>query len=97
MSINELLKSNGNVQIVVNAAELKEVFNEWCNEREAEREAAMADEKLSSKEVMDIFDISAATLWRWGQTGYLIPIKIGGRSFFWKKDVDRLRQLRNKE
>jgi len=92
--IADLIKQNQNVQLVVSASDLRELFNEWNDEREAEREAerkAMTEvERISSMDAEKILGVTSATLWRWGKTGYLVPIKVGRKNVYLKSDIDRI-------
>lgn len=92
--IADILKQNPNVQLVVNAADLRELMNEWCNEREAQREAESQsienDQRVTKGEAKKALNVTDATLWRWAKSGYLVPIKVGRRSVYRKSDIDRI-------
>ncbi|MBO6034001.1 MAG: helix-turn-helix domain-containing protein [Prevotella sp.] len=93
--IAELLKQNqGNVQLVVSAADLRELVNEWCDEREAlkeaERKSMVEDERISQTEVEKTLGVTSATLWRWAKSGYLVPKKVGRKNIYLKSDIDRI-------
>ena len=93
--IAELLKKNqGNVQLVVSASDLRELLNEWYDEREAQKEAerkAVAEvERVSSMDAENILGVTSATLWRWAKNGYLVPIKVGRKNVYLKSDIDRI-------
>ena len=92
--IADLIKQNQNVQLVVSASDLRELVNEWYDEREAEREAerkAMTEvERISSMDAEKILGVTYATLWRWKKDGYLVPIKVGNRNVYRKSDIDRI-------
>lgn len=95
--IAELLKRNqGNVQLVVSAADLRELVNEWCDEREAlkeaERKSIVEVERISQTEVEKTLGVTSATLWRWAKSGYLIPKKVGRKNVYLKSDIDRILQ-----
>lgn len=95
--IAELLKQNqGNVQLVVSAADLRELVNEWCDEREAlkeaERKSMVEDERISQTEVEKTLGVTSATLWRWAKSGYLVPKKVGRKNVYLKSDIDRILQ-----
>ncbi|KAF2955839.1 helix-turn-helix domain-containing protein [Marinitoga sp. 38H-ov] len=48
------------------------------------------DELLTRNEVMELFKISAPTIYRWGKKGILKPIKIGKKVFYKKSDIEKL-------
>lgn len=92
--IADILKQNPNVQLVVNAADLRELMNEWCDEREALREADRRsvenDQRVTKGEAKKALNVTDATLWRWAKSGYLVPIKVGRRCIYLKSDIDRI-------
>lgn len=92
--IADLIKQNQNVQLVVSASDLRELFNEWSEERDAKREAerkAVAEvERVSSMDAENILGVTSATLWRWKKKGYLVPIKVGRKNVYLKSDIDRI-------
>ena len=45
------------------------------------------NEILTRKQVMKMLDISASTLWRWTESGYIKKSKIGNRVYFIYSDV----------
>jgi len=44
----------------------------------------------SRDKVMEMLDISSATLWRWQKTGYLMPINVGGKRRYRMSDVKKI-------
>ena len=93
MSIKNIIDQGRNVQIVVNAADLKELILEWINEKDSQIQAAKEeDQYLSPNETVTILKISKPTLWRWEKHDFLVPVKIGGKKYFRKSDVDKLLQ-----
>ena len=87
MNIQQIMQQ-GAVQLVINAADLKEAFLSW-NE-EAEATTTKHDTMLTAYEVKQKFGISSSTLWRWNTTGYLVPTKVGRKSFYRSGDVEKL-------
>ena len=87
MSIKELLKSNSNVQVVVSIADLKEFALELINENQKELETKPDEEYLSVDETSSMLQVKRTTLWRWNKTGYLCPIKVGGKPKYKKSDI----------
>ncbi len=45
---------------------------------------------ITKKEVMTGLNVSHTTLWKWENLGYLIPVKIGRRVFYRRKDIENL-------
>lgn len=93
MNIKNIINQERNVQIVVNAADLKELFLEWINEKDSQIQAVKEeDQYLSPNETVSILSITKPTLWRWEKHGFLVPIKIAGKKYYRKSEVDALRK-----
>lgn len=91
MAINELLKSNDNIQLVINAADLKEFALTIMEQAKKEAEAAKRPEKwLTRFECAKMFGISTNTLWRWQRDGYLVPHKVGRKNLYKLSVVEKL-------
>lgn len=90
MTINELLKDGANVQLVVNALELKEAFLQWGAEMRQPNTEAKAESYLSAQETADKLGVDVSTLWRWDKSGYLKKIKIGNKIRYRESDVLKL-------
>lgn len=45
---------------------------------------------ISNEEIRDVLNISRVTVYRWCKKGILKPLKIGGRVYFKKKDIEKL-------
>jgi len=84
------MKSGGNVQIVCSLADLKEVFQEWQDEREIPEQKE--DVMLTADETAKQLNVTNVTLWRWSKTGYLRPVKAGRKTFYWQSDINKLLQ-----
>ena len=54
------------------------------------REKAHRKVYLSRKETARRLGRDVSTLWRWAKTGYLTPIRRGGRVVYWESDVLRI-------
>ena len=90
-----MMQAGANVQVVVSLADLKEVFNQWQDERDANRPAQKEDVKLTADEAAMQLGITKISLWRWAKMGYLSPVKVGRKIFYWQSDIDTL--LKKKE
>ena len=53
------------------------------------------NEILTRKQVMKMLDISASTLWRWTESGYIKKSKIGNRVYYIYTDV--IKSLNNNQ
>ena len=94
MNINSIINQGGNVQLVVSAADLKEVFLEWAGEREAQTNQKREDDCLSISETIELLKVTKPTLWRWHKSGYLVPFKVGRKPFYRKSDIERITNKR---
>lgn len=57
-------------------------------EREAGRKAASV--LLTKEQVISRLNISGTTLWRWGKSGYLVPVTVGGQLRYKSEDIDEI-------
>ncbi len=97
MSIRQIIEQNANVQLVVSASDLRELFNQWQQENYAQQEAirssqASAEQStlLTAKEVGKMLRVSASTLWKLEKHGKLMPVRIGRRVFYHQSDVEAI-------
>lgn len=77
MNINEILRSGANVQLVINALDLKEAFLQWNAEQKEESFPILQEEYKTPNETAKMLDVDKSTLWRWAKQGYLVPVKWG--------------------
>lgn len=89
MSISEVLKSCTNVQIVINALDLKEAFLQWCEETKS-KDTPKSEKYLTVNETAKRLGVDLSTLWRWDKTGYLKKVKRGGKVFYKESDINTL-------
>ena len=92
MNLNELLKSeSSSIQVVVSIADLKEFALAIVDEVSASDSRKKGDDQLiSRKGAKKMLNVDYSTLWTWAKSGYLIPIKVGGKVFYKRSDVNRL-------
>ena len=92
MKISEIVNQNVPLQVVVNVADLKELFLDWKEESELNRtketETLLTPDEVASKD-----RISKVTLWRWAKDGLLKPVKMGRKSFYRQSDIERVFDL----
>lgn len=93
MNITEI-SSNSQIQLVLNKADLKELFLEWKEESELNRKKE-TETLLTPDEVASKYRISKVTLWRWAKDGLLKPVKMGRKSFYRQSDIERVFDLNN--
>ena len=91
MNITEI-SSNSQIRLVLNKADLKELFLEWKEESELNRKKE-TETLLTPDEVASKYRISKVTLWRWAKDGLLKPVKMGRKSFYRQSDIERVFDL----
>lgn len=87
MNINEILRSGANVQLVINALDLKEAFLQWNAEQKEESFPILQEEYKTANETAKMLDVDKSTLWRWAKQGYLVPVKWGNKSRYKLSDI----------
>ena len=92
MKISEIVNQNVPLQVVVNVADLKELFLDWKEESELNRKKE-TETLLTPDEVASKYRISKVTLWRWAKDGLLKPVKLGRKSFYRQSDIERVFDL----
>lgn len=92
MKISEIVNQNVPLQVVVNVADLKELFLDWKEESELNRKKE-TETLLTPDEVASKYRISKVTLWRWAKDGLLKPVEMGRKSFYRQSDIERVFDL----
>lgn len=90
MNINDILKSGANVQLVVNALDLKEMFLQWSEEHSRNSVSVPKENYLTAQEAAEKLGVDVSTLWRWDKTDFLKKIKVGKKIFYRESDVIKL-------
>ena len=90
MNINNILKTQSNTLLIVDAADLKEAILEWAKELQENAKDAEPEKWLTVPEVKTMLGISNQTLWRWQTAGYLVPFKVGRKRHYKYSDVKKI-------
>ena len=94
MRFTEIISSNANISITVDALTLKEFFldiiQEVENKRANESVETGEEQYLTAKETAKICGVTTPTLWRWNKTNYLKSYKVGGKVRYKLSDVKRI-------
>lgn len=90
MNINDILKSGANVQLVVNALDLKEMFLQWSEEHSRNSVLVPKENYLTVQEAAEKLGVDVSTLWRWDKTDFLKKIKVGKKIFYRESDILKL-------
>lgn len=90
----ELAKQCPDLVVSIKLHELVEANNLLIAEVKQQLEQTIADEKAetypSREKVMEILDVSQATMWRWAKSGLLVPVNVGGKRRYRMSDVRRI-------
>ncbi len=95
-TIKQITELNPNVQLVVTASDLRQLFEAWQQENRAQQEAVRTKAStqqstlLTAKEVGKMLRVSASTLWKLEKQGKLVPVRIGRRVFYHQTDVEAI-------
>lgn len=92
MNIQELINIGANVSVTVTTADLKEFALCLIKEtRELKDGKPEAEERyLTTRETAKKLGVSENTLWRWGRSKYLAPVKVGGTLYYKMSDIEKL-------
>lgn len=90
MKIEDILKTGANVQLVINALDLKEAFLQW--QEEVSQAASTKDDEVyfTAQETVNKLGVDPSTLWRWDKTGYLKKVKLGNKVYYRQSDINKL-------
>ena len=85
--ISLTVTGNGLMELIraIRTVLLKEVEQEKAN-------SSYQDELITKKEVMDNLHISPTILSLWEKKKYLVPVKIGRRVFYKRRDIEKLKE-----
>ena len=94
VNLIELAQCAPAISITVTAEDLKDFATQLIAETKAELEQTVresnAEAYLTGEKVMEMLEISKATLWRWKQRGYLTPIRLGGNDRYRLSDINHI-------
>lgn len=80
--------------ISIKVEDLVEANSQLIEKTKSELEESIARKDavtyLTREAVMDKLSIAPATLWRWGKSGYLVPINVGGQRRYRSTDIDEI-------
>lgn len=95
VNLLEVAKQFPDMSITIRLEDLMEanrsLLAELLEQESLEREKRSKEETyLTRDQVMDMLNISPATLWRWMKQKYLVPIEIGAKRLYLRSEVERL-------
>ena len=94
--ISEIRKNPDHISLTMTGTGLMElikavqqVIYEEINEEKANQQDSDI-ELITKQDVIDKLHVSSTTLWIWDKRKYLVPVKIGRRIFYKRRDVNNL-------
>lgn len=88
------ISNGGNYIIQISANDLREVVKSMYEDERIRTAQAIEQSRehatLTRKEAARLLGVTLSTLWKWGQEGYLVPVKIGSRVMYRPSDIDGL-------
>ena len=94
MDIQEIIKTGANFTVSIEIKDLRDWHNEVIRSTKKELEEIVISEKAESyptvKQVAEMLNVDASTLWRWNKKGYLKTIEFGGGRRYKMSEVKAL-------
>ena len=93
-SLYEILNESPNLNVTINAGQLKECIDYAVQKTRRELEEHVINEKtekfFTAEQTAEMLGTTKVTMWRWGKQGYLVPRRIGGMIRYSSFDVQRI-------
>lgn len=94
LNLSEIAEAFPTMQVTISVGDLlkanKELVTETVKALEQKLTDAAAETYPSADKVAEMLSVSKPTLWRWEKSGYLIPVRIGGKVRYKMSDVKRI-------
>lgn len=94
LNLVQVAKDCPNLVVSITLSELIEANTQLIDDAKQALEQIITDantETYPSRErVMEMLDVGATTLWRWQNSGYLVPINVGGKRRYRMSDINRI-------
>ena len=78
ISVGDLMRAN------------QELIDNTKRDMEKQLEEANHETYLNVAKVTEMLGVDRSTLWRWAQSQYLVPIKIGGKIRYKMSDINKI-------
>ena len=89
-----LAKECPDLTVSIKLCDLVEANTLLVQETKRQLEQLITDQNTetypSREKVMELLDVSSATLWRWDKIGYLKPLNVGGKRRYRMSDVKHI-------
>lgn len=94
LNLSEIAEAFPTLQVTISVGDLlkanRELVTETVKALEQKLTDAAAETYPSADKVAEMLSVSKPTLWRWEKSGYLIPVRIGGKVRYKMSDVKRI-------
>ena len=94
LDIIKLARECPGVILSIKVEDLVEANQQLIDRTKSELEQSIAQKGavtyLTRAMVLSKLNIAPATLWRWGKSGYLVPVNIGGQRRYKSTDIDEI-------
>lgn len=87
-TLHEMAQAYPDMCIIVRLADLKAAALEMARRIRLERD--YGSPLVLQDKVADDLKVSGTTLWRWGRKGVLHPVKIGGKVYYRKAEIEAI-------
>ncbi|MGE0021487.1 MAG: helix-turn-helix domain-containing protein [Draconibacterium sp.] len=94
MNINDLLKTDANINVTIGLNDLRTWHSEVISSTKKELEEIVINDKaetyLTPKQVAEMLNVDLTTLWRWNKRNYLKPVEFGGSRRYRRTEINKL-------
>lgn len=92
MNLHDLIASGANIQLQVDAADLREFGRSILEDFKKQDQEKVIDTVkepayITTDEACSLLMVKPITLWRWAQNGYLVPKKVGVKNRYLRSEV----------
>ncbi len=99
LNLSELAEAFPTMQVTINVRDLlkanRELVTETVKALEQKLTDTAAETYPSADKVAEMLSVSKPTLWRWEKSGYLVPVRIGGKVRYKMSDIKQLLKERS--
>lgn len=95
MDIAKLIQENPSINITINAQDLLEFSTSLACKTVQEFINSKNEKFLTRSELIERFQVSEATLWRWTKHKIIHSKRVGGRVYYPESEVNRLIEAKN--
>lgn len=96
MDITKLIQENPSINITINAQDLLDFSTSLASKTVQEFINTKNEKLLTRTEVVEKFQVSEATLWRWTKHKIIHSKRVGGRVYYPESEIERLTALKSK-